>query len=58
MNFVANLGFAVRSYLTNLGLGARLFVRLLGLFGSTMRISWATTRWPSLRCRACLSALC
>jgi len=29
MKFVANLGFAVRSYLAGLGLGARLFVRLM-----------------------------
>jgi phospholipid/cholesterol/gamma-HCH transport system permease protein len=37
MKFVAELGFAVRSYLAGLGLGARLFVRLIGLFGSNMR---------------------
>ena len=37
MKFVADLGFAVRSYLAGLGLGARLFVRLVGLFGSNMR---------------------
>ena len=37
MKFIANLGFAVRSYLAGLGLGARLFVRLMGLFGSNIR---------------------
>ena len=37
MNFIANLGFAVRSYLAGLGLGARLFVRLVSEFGSNMR---------------------
>lgn len=37
MKFIANLGFAVRSYLAGLGLGARLFIRLVGLFGSNMR---------------------
>ena len=37
MKWIADLGFAVRSYLSNLGLGARLFIRLMGLFGSTMR---------------------
>ena len=37
MKFLAQLGFAVRSYLAGLGLGARLFIRLIGLFGSNMR---------------------
>jgi phospholipid/cholesterol/gamma-HCH transport system permease protein len=37
MKFLANLGFAVRSYLAGLGLGARLFVRLVAEFGSNMR---------------------
>ena len=36
MKFIANLGFAVRSYLAGLGLGARLFIRLVGLFGSNI----------------------
>jgi phospholipid/cholesterol/gamma-HCH transport system permease protein len=37
MKSIANLGFAVRSYLAGLGLGARLFVRLVAEFGSNMR---------------------
>ena len=37
MKFVANLGFAVRGYLADLGHGARLFMRLVGLFGENMR---------------------
>ncbi len=37
MNFIANIGFAVRSLLSNLGHGAALFVRLMRLFGVTMR---------------------
>ena len=37
MKFIANVGFAVRSFLSNLGHGAALFVRLLRLFGVTMR---------------------
>jgi phospholipid/cholesterol/gamma-HCH transport system permease protein len=37
MKFIANLGFAVRSFLADLGHGAALFVRLMGLFGVTMR---------------------
>ena len=37
MKFIANLGFAVRSYLAGLGLGARLFVRLMSEFGGNMR---------------------
>ena len=31
------VGFAVRRYLSGLGRGARLFIRLIGLFGSNMR---------------------
>ena len=37
MKFIANIGFTVRSFLSNLGHGAALFVRLLRLFGVTMR---------------------
>jgi phospholipid/cholesterol/gamma-HCH transport system permease protein len=37
MKFIADIGFAVRSLLANLGHGARLFVRLLRLGGVTMR---------------------
>ena len=37
MKFIANIGFAVRSFLSNLGHGAALFVRLMRLFGVTMR---------------------
>ena len=37
MKFFANIGFAVRSFLANLGHGAALFVRLMRLFGVTMR---------------------
>ena len=37
MNFLANLGFSVRSYLAGLGYGARLFVRLLMLGRTTLR---------------------
>ena len=37
MKFIANIGFGVRSFLANLGHGAALFVRLLRLFGVTMR---------------------
>ncbi|MEY3792799.1 MAG: hypothetical protein RLZZ521_127 [Pseudomonadota bacterium] len=37
MKFIANIGLAVRSLLSNLGHGAALFVRLMRLFGVTMR---------------------
>jgi phospholipid/cholesterol/gamma-HCH transport system permease protein len=37
MKFIANIGFAVRSFLADLGHGAVLFVRLMRLFGVTMR---------------------
>jgi phospholipid/cholesterol/gamma-HCH transport system permease protein len=37
MNFLNNLGFSIRSYLAGLGLGARLFVRLMKLFKPTVR---------------------
>jgi phospholipid/cholesterol/gamma-HCH transport system permease protein len=37
MKFIAIIGFAVRSFLSNLGRGAALFVRLMRLFGVTMR---------------------
>jgi len=37
MKFIANIGFGVRSFLANLGYGAALFVRLMRLFGVTMR---------------------
>jgi phospholipid/cholesterol/gamma-HCH transport system permease protein len=37
MKFIANIGFAVLSFLANLGHGAALFVRLMRLFGVTMR---------------------
>ena len=37
MKFIAEIGFAVRGLLANLGHGARLFLRLLGLFRVTMR---------------------
>ena len=37
MKFIANIGFAVRSFLANLGHGAALFVRLMRLFGVTIR---------------------
>ena len=37
MKFIANIGFAMRSFLANLGHGAVLFVRLMRLFGVTMR---------------------
>ena len=37
MRFLEQLGFSVRRYLAGLGLGARLFIRLVGLFGSNMR---------------------
>ena len=37
MKFIANIGFAVRSFLSNLGHGAVLFVRLMRLFSVTMR---------------------
>jgi phospholipid/cholesterol/gamma-HCH transport system permease protein len=37
MKFIANLGYAVRSYLGGLGYGARLFVRLVRLFGENMQ---------------------
>lgn len=37
MKLIANIGFAVRSFLSNLGHGAALFVRLMRLFGVTMR---------------------
>ena len=37
MKFIANIGFVVRSFLSNLGHGAALFVHLMRLFGVTMR---------------------
>jgi phospholipid/cholesterol/gamma-HCH transport system permease protein len=37
MNVLVRLGFSVRCYLINLGRGARLFIRLLGLLGSNLR---------------------
>ena len=37
MKFIASIGFAVRSFLSNLGHGAALFVGLMRLFGVTMR---------------------
>jgi phospholipid/cholesterol/gamma-HCH transport system permease protein len=37
MKFLANIGFAVRSFLADLGRGAGLFLRLMRLFGVTMR---------------------
>jgi phospholipid/cholesterol/gamma-HCH transport system permease protein len=37
MKFIANLGFAVRGFLADLGHGAALFLRLMRLFGVTMR---------------------
>ncbi len=37
MKFIANIGFAVRSFLANLGHGASLFFHLMRLFGVTMR---------------------
>lgn len=37
MKYIADIGFALRSLLANLGHGARLFLRLLGLFRVTMR---------------------
>jgi len=37
MKFIANLGFAVRGFLAELGHGAALFLRLMRLFGVTMR---------------------
>ncbi len=37
MKFISNIGFAVRSFLADLGHGAALFVRLMRLFGVTMR---------------------
>ena len=37
MKFIANLGFAVRGFLADLGHGAALFLRLMRLFGATMR---------------------
>ena len=37
MKFIANIGFAVRSFLSNLGRGAALFEGLMRLFGVTMR---------------------
>lgn len=37
MSWLAHLGFTVRSYLAGLGFGARLFVRLVRLFGDNMR---------------------
>ena len=33
----SHVGYAVRSKLADLGMGARLFVRLVGLFGTAMR---------------------
>ena len=37
MKWIANMGFGVRSYLAGLGFGARLFIRLVRLFGDNMR---------------------
>ena len=37
MKFIANIGFAVRSFLADIGHGAALFLRLMRLFGVTMR---------------------
>jgi len=37
MKFIANIGFAVRSFLAGIGHGAALFLRLMRLFGVTMR---------------------
>ena len=37
MKFVADLGFAIRSYLAGIGQATRLFMRLVALFGSNMR---------------------
>ena len=37
MKFIANIGFAVRSFLADIGHGAALFLRLMRLFGLTMR---------------------
>jgi len=37
MKFIANIGFAVRSFLAGIGHGAALFLRLMCLFGVTMR---------------------
>ena len=37
MKYIADIGFALRSLLANLGHGARLFLRLLALFRVTMR---------------------
>jgi phospholipid/cholesterol/gamma-HCH transport system permease protein len=37
MKFIANIGFAVRGFLADLGHGASLFLRLMRLFGVTMR---------------------
>jgi phospholipid/cholesterol/gamma-HCH transport system permease protein len=37
MKFIANIGFAIRSYLADLGQATRLFVRLLSLLGDNLR---------------------
>jgi phospholipid/cholesterol/gamma-HCH transport system permease protein len=37
MKFIADIGFAVRGFLADLGHGASLFLRLMRLFGVTMR---------------------
>jgi len=37
MKFIANIGFAVRSFLADIGHGAALFLRLMRLFGVIMR---------------------
>ena len=37
MKFIANIGFAVRSFLADIGHGAALFLRLMRLFGVTIR---------------------
>ena len=37
LSLIALVGFAVRTYLSNLGRGARLFIRLVGLFRDNMR---------------------
>ena len=54
--------------LADIGRGARLFVRLIGIVGSSLQrflawcatrsTFWATTRWRSSACRACSSASC
>ena len=37
MKFIANIGFAIRTYLADLGQATRLFVRLLSLLGDSLR---------------------